>query len=155
MLNNYLPNFQGIFLLNFIIILDWIYLLTLFIFYKLRNKKIYNKLEKLKIELSKLSQKEQFKEYTLISREINRIKKENPIITKENSLFFYIRSFLIPFIFQNCYLCEISKKFFIPFYKMVSYPHNIESENLKIGFIFFWSIYSNLNKNLFKTFFKL
>lgn len=137
---------HGLVLATFMI--DWFVLVlskTLFRLYKhFKTREIV----KIKKQLKDIDMKNEFAKYARLNRKLKEISKTNDV-KDPSRIWSYIRIFLPILIFRNCWICEVDADFWSPIQRMVSFPHKLVDNKLKIGFVFFWSVARTIDTQLF------
>ena len=82
-------------------------------------------------------------------REI-KVQKSHMFLDKNFSGFLlFLRKILAMIIFRNCWICTTKLDFWKPFIYAISYPYNdtinLETNEVKIGFVFFWFYLSKID----------
>ena len=120
-----------------------------FIVLKLMKDRLNRKTEAAKAKLLTIDQKENFKEFTLVQRELDMIKKQAPSKNIPN-IVFRVLGMLIPFICYKCTICSVPNHVLSPISKMAAFPH--KEDNL-VGFSFYWGLIHSLIGHFFQTLF--
>ena len=138
-------NLSGIPLALGTCLVDWFVLIiskTLWSLYVNSRVKEYNKLRR---EQKEAENRQDVKAMALAGRKLREIKSsKKPYVSRPKFLWILLllRKILPMIIFRNCWICTTKLDFWKPFTYAISYPHNdqinLETNEVKIGFVLFW-----------------
>ena len=121
-------------------------------FYGKERRRIAELKKKLSAKTSKYKTESEMQEEILISREIRKLEK-SIIRFRPPGICFFLRSVLPHFLFFRKYICSFPKnKFWSPFTLFISYPHINTSDEIKVGFSYFWTALITLDNQLISYF---
>ncbi|EAY09964.1 hypothetical protein TVAG_482380 [Trichomonas vaginalis G3] len=141
----------GLFLAAFMT--DWFVMVFAKTIFRLYKRYKTREIIKLKEELKKVDMKDDFPKYAKLNRQLTHLQKTKQV-SKPSRIWSFLR-FLVPaLIFRNCWICTAPANFWTPIQRAVKFPHPIEEDKVKVGFIFFWGVVRALNNKVFALVYK-